>query len=275
VSQTLLRQIQEAATKQASDLPSLLRMCMLLAYRLGNDELNKWVESELDGYKDDDPLPNYRKLSSVLPRIETYDLKRKKVEYQAPMSMDIEELSLNEAHRIVRMRNAIAEISALAAGADRRFDTFGRHRFAGIMDAVQNRVLRMSLELEKADATLGEGSPSDIPISTKHVINQIIHQTINIVGDHAIVSAPSTQTQTHVVAGDIDSLRAALQQLGLSPQEVEETALAVKDEKTPQGAIAKLRGLWDKLTGNKVVGKAAETGAVELVKHAIKDYFGP
>lgn len=299
MSQTLLRKIQDAALDPSTDLPSLLRMCMVLASRLRNDTFKAWVDAELNGYKSGEPLPDYR-VFSVTSEITLHNPFQGTGTLQVPRSAAIKAFGKEDVddYFMARILQNVAEIAALiedpgdgnlsipwSMEAAARVAPFmsewtalsarkviGQQRLVGILDVVRTRVLKMSLELEETDPTLGEGGPADSSKPTEERVEQIVHQTINIVGDHTIISAPTTQTK--VVAGDLASLRIALQQLGLSPQEVEETALAVKEETTPQGAIAKLRGLWDKLTGNKVVGKAAETGAVELVKHAIKDYFG-
>lgn len=60
---SLLRDIQDAAIDQAIDVTFLLRKCKVLAARLGNEEFNKWVDDELNGYKVIENLPNYRILS--------------------------------------------------------------------------------------------------------------------------------------------------------------------------------------------------------------------
>ena len=48
------------------DLPSLLRKCRVLAQRLNNSDLKSWVVNELEGYKEEDKLPDYRILGHGL-----------------------------------------------------------------------------------------------------------------------------------------------------------------------------------------------------------------
>ena len=45
------------------DLSKILRRAKILAYKLGNDSFKQWVENEINGYDNDDPLPKYRILS--------------------------------------------------------------------------------------------------------------------------------------------------------------------------------------------------------------------
>ncbi len=57
---SLLRDIQKAAIEPSTDLPTLLRMCKLLAARLGNEEFGLWVDCELNGYPNIESMPAYR-----------------------------------------------------------------------------------------------------------------------------------------------------------------------------------------------------------------------
>ena len=62
---SLLREIQNAAIESETNLADLLRKCKVLAARLGNAEFETWVDNELNGYKPDDDLPQYRILEGV------------------------------------------------------------------------------------------------------------------------------------------------------------------------------------------------------------------
>jgi AbiTii len=48
------------------DLASLLRKCRILAQRLNNADLKSWVVNELEEYRAEDDLPDYRLLSQAL-----------------------------------------------------------------------------------------------------------------------------------------------------------------------------------------------------------------
>jgi len=60
---TLLREIQTAAAGTDSDVTALLRKCKILASRLKSKDLARWVDWELNGYPDSQPVPDYRKLA--------------------------------------------------------------------------------------------------------------------------------------------------------------------------------------------------------------------
>lgn len=64
---SLLRDIQATAVDSTGDIAMLLRKCKILAVRLGNADLKRWVDQELNGYDSPDELPDYRilKVQSV------------------------------------------------------------------------------------------------------------------------------------------------------------------------------------------------------------------
>jgi len=57
---SLIQDIQAAAISQTTDVPTLLRMCKLLAARISYPKLNEWADRELNGYPDVKSLPDYR-----------------------------------------------------------------------------------------------------------------------------------------------------------------------------------------------------------------------
>jgi hypothetical protein len=57
---TLLREIQAAATDDATSLGSLLRKALVLGTRIAYEPPVQWVNCELNGYPDDAKVPEYR-----------------------------------------------------------------------------------------------------------------------------------------------------------------------------------------------------------------------
>ncbi|MBD2177070.1 hypothetical protein H6F42_09120 [Pseudanabaena sp. FACHB-1998] len=62
---SLLRQIQDATVDPKYQLADILRMCKILAARLGNKAFKEWIEQELNGYKDQEKIPSYRVLENL------------------------------------------------------------------------------------------------------------------------------------------------------------------------------------------------------------------
>lgn len=57
---SLLQQIQESVVQERADLGSILLKLRLLAARLGSDTLEEWVKHESEGYPRDSDVPSYR-----------------------------------------------------------------------------------------------------------------------------------------------------------------------------------------------------------------------
>lgn len=286
MSKTLLRKIQEAATDSTTDLPTLLRMCKVLASRLRNPTLKAWVDAELNGYAPDAELPAYRVFRAT-SRLSIINELRGTAVLQIPRSIIRRALGPDGEDRLgsVRLRIGVAEIAVLsetdAAGIQwsieaavavakhmTQWDPLGaqteisRSCLIGVLDTVRTRVLNVALELEEEDSSLGEESIApETPPSVVERVQQIVNQTIYVQGNYATIAAPLQQARTAVIAGDAATLRAALVERGLSEEEAEETTALVKQEKTPDGALAKLKAL-----GGKLALKAAEAGVVEAIK---------
>ena len=57
---SLIHDIQAVAISQTTDVPTLLRMCKLLAARISHQRFGEWVDQELNGYPTVESLPDYR-----------------------------------------------------------------------------------------------------------------------------------------------------------------------------------------------------------------------
>jgi len=66
VTVELLQEIQAAALDPNRPVTEALRLCMAAGGKLGSVELRDWARRELQGYKTEDELPEYRQLSAVL-----------------------------------------------------------------------------------------------------------------------------------------------------------------------------------------------------------------
>lgn len=57
---TLLHEIQGDVTASSGDVVAVLRKCKILASQVGDRDFSLWVESELNGYPGQQPVPDYR-----------------------------------------------------------------------------------------------------------------------------------------------------------------------------------------------------------------------
>lgn len=57
---TLLQSLRERIIDESEPLDGLLRKCLALGAQTGSGALREWARNELNGYKNDEPVPDYR-----------------------------------------------------------------------------------------------------------------------------------------------------------------------------------------------------------------------
>ena len=63
---SLLKEIRDAAVDANVPIANVLRKCAVLGAKLKHNELRDWALQELNGYKDENDLPEYRKVMAPL-----------------------------------------------------------------------------------------------------------------------------------------------------------------------------------------------------------------
>lgn len=63
---SMVLDLQKEITSQNSDLVSVLRKAKLIAAKLQLEEFSKWIANELNGYKENDKIPEYRLIHGEL-----------------------------------------------------------------------------------------------------------------------------------------------------------------------------------------------------------------
>ena len=211
---SLLREIQNAAIESETNLADLLRKCKVLAARLGNAEFETWVDNELNGYKSDDNLPQYRTfgvhskgnfLGSFGHQLSNADI---------PLMTIPEKLREFVSHTY--MNSPVASIERLIEDSDGRgsvqepwlpdlvalvraeiyenmncmqaWKVIPIPNLIAILDEIRNRVLSFVLEIEAEDPEAGEAEINSNPVPQER-IQQIFHT--HIAGDVQNVSIGS------------------------------------------------------------------------------------
>jgi hypothetical protein len=64
-STSLLRRIKDATVDPTFKTADVLRLCKILANRLNHQVFKEWVDKEVNGYKREDELPDYRILTNL------------------------------------------------------------------------------------------------------------------------------------------------------------------------------------------------------------------
>ena len=202
----LLLEIQKEAVDGNTVLSTVLRKCLVLATRLGHQQLKDWAQWELNGYPASSELPDYRILKGLQSFGHFFGIAGSALN-NAPLSL----LNLPEPIRknfqnpaIREGVRAIAEMAAIKKDGTIRWawppeacDVFSHRdyrddfrlaqawisvpiaRLTGVLDTIRNRVLSFALEMETLDLKLeGEVSPEGSSKATNAQITQTFHQTI-------------------------------------------------------------------------------------------------
>jgi hypothetical protein len=301
---SLLRDIQDAALDSNVHLPDLLRKCKVLAARLGNQDFKRWVDSELNGYGENESLPSYRSFRvesrgnfsgffgsglngaaiplSCLP--EQFRDMLLTHHSREPISALADLVSKKESNsfRVPWPADLVAYVgrdiyenmNCLSA-----WQVVPRGGIVGILDTVRTRILNFVLELESEAPDAGESAPGVHPVPQERV-NQVFHtQIYGNVGNVAAGSEGFAQSNSSaVVQGDFNSLRNYLSGLGVGPADLGELENATKkDHASKQKGIGENTGQWlGKMIGKAASGtlKVGTTVATTLLTKALAQYLG-
>jgi hypothetical protein len=276
----------------------------VLAYRLENDELKTWVQHELNGYPDDEPLPVYRRLSLSLTGafLGSFGSALRGVPI-VPAALPKQLADLVRDHPL---RSPISEYEALAeSGKELQIQLSGNAILAighnvyqkdyscvearhvmpaaflrGLVDAVRNRVLSFALELgELKLGSIDEDAvvQRDIP---QAAVSQVFHT--HIIGDHATVAigdGAHAQAVGAVIAKDFESLAKFLAAHKVDEADVAELKVALAADTLPasESALGTRVSQWIGKMASKAVSGAWKVGVdvgTKLLTTAIEKYYG-
>lgn len=302
----LLADIQAAVVEGQSDIAPILLKLRLLAARLGSQPLADWVKHESEGYPAGVAVPDYRVLGVAYHG--TFSGPFGSGIKNAPISPYLIEKFAGESWTHYQMRQSIAAVDELLSNSTKGGSlhieaanlilllqgkiyedyacnsvtgTISRASLAAIRHAVMNRVLELTIEIEKsvpeaAGVTLS--SSGDLSGNVAGVTTQIAQQIIY--GNYTTVSAQSGATvSVSIDTGNKASLSQYLVQAGLpedDAQELAELAASEKPESTsePMGPRVKdwlLKNLKKAGAGTWKVGLAVAT---DVIKEGLLKYYG-
>ncbi|TWG87951.1 hypothetical protein L602_001500000840 [Cupriavidus gilardii J11] len=299
---TLIQDIQAAAIGPSTDVSRLLRMCKLLAARLGHAQFAQWVDYELNGYPKDVELPDYRR-ANVLSFGHFVGAFGRQCTLQIPLSVlpsDLRELF--SAARLNAPVSAYQRLAAAEPGQNPREEwpsefavRYGSKAAVdmqcikawkllpaglidSLLDAIKTRVLGFAIDIEKEDPEAGESPIGAQPISEPRM-TQIFNT--NITGHVGNISNGSIgfsqHAQVNAEAGDWDALRRSLQSLGLKDADLAGLQADLDEARqTASGMEGKPLRWLGTLIGKAATGAsgiAVEVAAAGIAK-AIAAYLG-
>ncbi|MDX2007913.1 MAG: hypothetical protein SFU83_21950 [Meiothermus sp.] len=281
----LLQEIQASAIDSSVSLADLLRKCAILAARLGNSEFRSWVNSELNGYEDEDKLPTYRILginaaghfsgsfnnglrNAVIPS-GSLPAEYRHWASEAKITDSISSLSslIKKSDGTLHLQwpaNLIALMQQFPIYKGMviidAWQVLSVHQIAAILDTVRNRVLNFVLEIESEAPDAGEWPSNNLPIS-KDTVGHVFHT--HITGNVQNVVAGSKdftlQSIMYIKQGDLESLDKSLRDVGVEQSDIQD----LKDAIASDGPRTKQEGLGERV--NAWIGKMATKVSLGLL----------
>lgn len=242
----LLHDIQTAVASDDASITGLLRKTKILAARLENDPLQRWVEHELNGYGAEDDLPDYRCLRDMEVRGDFSG------PFQSRTSGDLVPPGcVAPEHRrslySVENREGVGAIDALVRSGEHSFRSpwpadivvhYAENVYEGmsmlaawrvvplgaviaIVDSVRNRLLDFTLELERTVSAIGEEDITPLAPPFAQAVTQIVQNTIIYGGQNVVAgSAVETDIQQTQVPPGWPALQDRLSELGIPDSEM-------------------------------------------------------
>ncbi|QNB06018.1 hypothetical protein G5S34_03960 [Herbaspirillum frisingense] len=293
----LVLELQQLASNSNVDLSDLLHNTLSVAAKLGRDDLKKWANSELHGYKGDARfnLPAYRHVRGELaiyhPELGTVAFRAIPQDlYEEIVPINITESVSSLKHLILHETtpNVVYDFSpdqeklfrSLPVEALRRYRVtrlVGKNRIYGLLDSVRTTILEWALTLEK-EGVLGEGL--FFSNEEKEVVKNINIQNFQGVLGNVEAGASVTQTNSlQIKASDFSTLSHYLSENGVNDDDVSDLKHALEEDPYPQ-SIQSLGPKVSKWASNMImkaasgswnVGIAAAGG---LIADALGKYYG-
>lgn len=304
----LLHEIQASLLSNTSDIGPILLKLKFLASRLGDHPLEEWVKHESEGYPPDVEVPSYRVIGVSYvgtfsgafgrsisnapippylidkycgPKWTNYEIRQSiaGLDHLIASNNDDGRLTINAANLILLLQGHIYDGLACNSVTG----TISIASIAEIKYAVRNRILQVTLEIEKAlpDAAKIEIGPV-ISVFSAEEKEKIMNVTNTIVyGDSISVSnsGDSSVFSTSIKTGDRESLVNELVKAGIAQNDARDFAVILSEEKPsnpdqPFGAKAQswlAKSMSKALDGTWKAGLAAATA---VLTEAAKRYYG-
>lgn len=188
----LLQDIRAGAVDSQTDITTVLRQCMVLAFNLDHEPFRQWVSYELNGYPHEVPLPDYRQYVGQ-PRGSARNMAWQMTNAQIPLSAIPEEFREMATH--IYFREGIGYFTKVSPTQELGFFwqpelvQFVSSRLNGnldltevkviapinfvdgMVDRVRNSILDFVLRIEKENPEAGDVPSGTQPIPLDRVNN--------------------------------------------------------------------------------------------------------
>jgi AbiTii len=292
----LIDEIIEMASDGQRSLADALRKCLILAFELKNDKLKQWTERELNGFRKDDPVPEYRK-AALHSKGNFFGVGGSRLTNRPlPLSvLNVEDWDWLQS-KLAQPIGAYEALKNAGVGANPRMnwppDLIAQYQMAfvdgfalssawqevpmslvlGLCEEVRNRLLRFALEIRDELGRVDDRPAAVPPAKVEAAVVNYIYGGTNVIA--ASASGFTQIGNIEVCTGDFASLTRALTTLGIP----------MGDVNVLRNAIDRDGNVFGKRTKEwlaKVSGKIGEAGlkvgidvSVAFVKAWLGKYFG-
>lgn len=229
---SMIIEIQKDCCNSNIKLSDLLRKCLYLAYKIKSEDFIQWIHNELNGYKSEDNLPEYRVFHCVVKGnlSDRYHLIK-----NYPLDITKFPDIIQKNYGMMRVKNSISSIECLieeGTGLIKRpweasvvelisenyishiayniWSESPTHLYSAILDGVKTRVLQFALEVESTISNIEDIKLSNLNDEQKEKIANIFNT--NIYGNANVANASENFSQNLQVKSNdlIDKLLSEL-----------------------------------------------------------------
>lgn len=295
----LVEEIIDVLSSSESNLHNALFKTKVLLHRLGEKDLVEWVNFELQGYKNVETLPSYRKLDVTVMG----DVSNSVYHYSnQPLPLAHLDKQLRTNLKTTYLMQSIAVIEnyskedenlsisiapelypSISKGLGNGYEVvraWGKHSVGGMLQVVtevRSRLLDFVLELsERIPEELGKEEMKEA--SKKAGVSELFNNTV--IGNNAtfVFGDGNTQKiQNNIVKNDFESLANELRKHNVESTDIQLLQTAIESEDKPAGEFGTEVNNWIGM----MLGKAASTAwdieigvAGSLLASAISSYYG-
>lgn len=303
---SLITSIQKDLLREDASISSILRKLYIVSKELKDEELSRWIENELNGYKYSELIPDYRK---ILPKIKGHFIL---LGHTSMENMDIPASCINSIskeffEKISVVTNSIdnleqllksekdsltisipSEISFLLennpyenAQCMQAWVSISKNRVREIINIVKNKILYFVTELGTDFPEIKDDDDKISKISEKDAATYF---ATYIVGDGNVTTTGvgnKVKVKTKIIKNDFASLEKYLEnEIGLPQEEVSGLKLAIQDDlknnKNAKKIGDKVNSWLIKLTEKITLGYIANItiDSLPAIHFAIKEFLG-
>jgi len=301
----LIEKIKDGATGNKTPLSEILRLCLRLGKQLGNNQLSSWALAELNGYKSEKELPDYRIQKAQVrghfsgpfgsgiknAQIPQYIIEEKHKDwlftnYFLDPVAELEQLTLGDKDQTLQSywpADIIAYYQQKEIYQGMVLSTAWRlltkSTLGGVLDTVRTRVLEFVLSIEDELNIKNQGNKKEVEVNppTAEKVSQSVHNII-YGGNVSVGNIGETVQQIITIQqGNLAALKKYLKDLGITDNLLVELDHALEeDEKStiqPGSAVSGWLSRIMIMIGRGTLSVASNT-AGSLIAAALMQYLG-